>query len=383
MSRTSVLALLSLLGLALGPVRAQDYEYTDEIDDQPPARRQARPSSGFWPTPRMMDLFIDRLVEDDLADTYGLDEDQVYNVQETIRERFPTWLNEHRGEIMQLTNEYLEALLNDEPPSPEDVAQWAQRALPLLDGFMDQFEGSAEDMRMFLTDDQQIIMDGQLAAFRVGMGFMTQRLGQWSEGGFNPEEHWIHNAQAQRYQHEQEVYMKQEMEAAKREAMGEASYQQFEVIRQQQRHADQHAGPRPANAPSLPKDEWTRYTEDFIRRYELNDEQQQQAYRILRALHEQRDKYLRREAIRNRIDEAEEMLTKAETDEQRARAQAAVEGLKRPLERMFQTLKERLLKLPTRAQHAAARSKEQAESPTTQPAAAAETGAKRESPSSP
>ncbi|MGD8450248.1 MAG: hypothetical protein PVJ57_00390 [Phycisphaerae bacterium] len=379
MSRISILALLSLLGLALAPVRAQNY--MDEDQDRP-TRREAVPSAGLFPTQRMMELFIDRLVEDDLADTYGLDEDQIYNVQDTLRGRFPAWLQEHRGEIMQLSNEYFEALLNNEPPSAEQVAVWAQRVLPLMDGFMDQFEGSAEDMRQFLTDDQQIIMDGQLAAFRVGMNFMTQRVGEWSEGGFDPEIHWIHNASAQQYQRDQEVHMQQQMDEAKREAMGEAAYQEFEVIRVQQRHADRTATPRPANDPKLPQDEWTRYTEDFIRRYDLNQDQQNQAHRILFALQEQRNNYLRRETVRKRIDEAEKLLKAAETDEQRAQAQATVESLKRPLERMFKSLKERLDKLPTRAQRAAVLAKEKEKSPTTQPADD-ETGAKRESPSSP
>ena len=78
---------------------------------------------------------------------------------------------------MQLTNEYFEALLGGEAPDPADVAQWSQRVLPLLDEMVDEFEGVGEDMRGFMTEDQQVVLDGQLAAFRVATSYMTQRAG--------------------------------------------------------------------------------------------------------------------------------------------------------------------------------------------------------------
>ncbi len=161
-----ILTLLGMVALA-GPAFAQRTPRQ--------AEQQQIPSAGFWPTPLMMERFIDRLTED-LAVTYDLDEDQLYNTRELWRERFPSWLNDHRGEIMQLTNEYFEALLAGEPPAPVDVAGWAGRALPLFDEFADLVEGVTEEMGTYFTDDQRVMLDSHMAGFRTGLGFVVQRL---------------------------------------------------------------------------------------------------------------------------------------------------------------------------------------------------------------
>ena len=110
------------------------------------------------------------------------------------------------------------------------------------------------------------------------------------------------------------------------------------------------------------EDEWERYTRTFIARFELDDEQRNSAWRIMRDCQQQRARYLaskrarvvqlQRRLSENKSDEAEKPLREI------TNALRELEELKRPVVKIFEKqLKPRLDKLPTRAQRAAAAEK--------------------------
>ena len=86
--------------------------------------------------------------------------------------------------------------------------------------------------------------------------------------------------------------------------------------------------------------------------YQLTEDQQARAHKVLRSAHEQRDRYLRRAGAR--IAQVQQKLKEAKTESARAAAQAEGQELARPVDRMFKQLKERLNKIPTRKQRVAA-----------------------------
>jgi hypothetical protein len=92
---------------------------------------------GFWPTPLMLERILDRVAEN-MGRIYDMDEEQLEQTRQVLRETFPKWLKENRAEIMELTNQFFEAQLHDEPPDPEMVTGWAQAApagrVPRADG---------------------------------------------------------------------------------------------------------------------------------------------------------------------------------------------------------------------------------------------------------
>ena len=289
----------------------------------------------------MMELFIDR-VSEDMSRTYDFDEDQLYNIRQLWKERFPTWLNEHRAELMQLTNEYMEALLAGEPPDPADVARWAGRMLPLAEEFFDLCEQVNEEMRGYLTDEQQVLLDGHMAGFRVGSSYLTQRLARWSEGGFDAQTEWPGSPDHRRAQQERQAQIAREAREAERIARGETAGPA------ETSGSPQQTASAPVAAASAPQDEWARYVEDFIRRYQLTSEQQSRAYKYLRSLQESREKYLRR--VGPQLADAVKSLQDADDAERREQAAQRHKQLMRPLERMFTQLREKLDKLPTRQQ---------------------------------
>jgi hypothetical protein len=304
--------------------------FAQEIDDQRydeqgrPKRSTEIPTAGFWPTERMTNRVIDRITGK-MADEYDFDDSQLRLTREIFKARFPTFLNENRAEIQTLLNQYLEAILDDQPPAVEDVAYWAQRVQPLLAEFEEVCHEVGEGMREYLNEDQEVLLDAQVAAFQTGVRMAQNKLGVWAEGGYDPETEWIHRGGGPR-----------QSEGA--EAPGGPGEDE----------AEGQAQP----GAKTPKDEWTIYTEQFIERYQLNAEQKQKAYAFLRRQQEERDRYLRQKT--DEMEEVTKRLQAATTEEERKAAVAQYDRLTAPVERMFERLKERLDTLPTRAQRRAA-----------------------------
>lgn len=332
---TPLVAILATAALA------QDVDQADE--DRGPRRAEKIPTEGFWPTQKMMERMIDRLT-DGIADNFDFDDSQLELTREVFKARFPEFLNENRAEIQTLLNQYFEALLNDEPPAIEEVAEWAGRVQPLMTGFGEVCDEVADSMREYLNDDQAVLLDAQYVAFQAGMKMAQNKLAVWADGGYDPETEWIHRDTRRE--------SRAEREAAEREA-------------------DEAAG-----TPPPPKDEWTIYTEQFIARYELNDEQKQKAFTFLQRQQEARDRYLRRSA--DEMARVTKLLTEAETEEERAASLEAYQRLNAPVDQLFEQLKDRLETLPTRAQRKAAIEAGRVEEPKPKPATPATAPSKEE-----
>jgi len=292
-----------------------------------PERATEIPTAGFWPTPKMMDRIIDRIV-DQMIKHYDLDENQIELTRDLIGSRYPEFLTENRAEIQTLLNQYFEALLNDEPPLPEEVAEWAVRVQPMLAEFGEVTHEVTESMREYLGDEQVVMLDAETAAFNAGMTMVQNKMSVWVEGGYDPETEWIHPPKD------------------RDESEGAAEDAEVEYVEELE---TEEVEPGPV-------DEWALYTQRFVERYQFNDEQKQKAYAILRRQQEARDRYLRRKV--DEMTRVTKILSESETEQERQAAQASFERLNAPVDRIFEQLKERLDTLPTRAQRRAAAEKE-------------------------
>lgn len=305
----------------------------------PPEERYV--SEGFWPTQRQIELFFDR-VADSMVEMYDLDEQQFLATRQILRETMPKFLKENQRELKALLNEFIEAQLGGEPPDPNAIQSWSSRALPMLEKFETVVQGITDEMREFLTDEQAVKLDAEHAAFKTGLSLITGKLHVWAEGGFNPETDWPTDPrERRRREHEERVAARAEMEKARQAVLAAGN---------EAGPATGKPGDPPAEMVTRPgeRDEWELYVVSFIRRYDLNEEQQQQAYALLRAKQEERDQYLK--SKRAELDAVRERLAKALNDEARKAAQQAFDTLNRPVSRMFTQLKDRLERLPTRKQ---------------------------------
>lgn len=343
--------------LAMALILAAPVFALAQDEPPPPERLQEVPQAGFWPTQRMMDRIVVKITEE-MGEQYEMDEDQLERTRALV-ERFPKWFQDNRAEIMDLTNQYFEALLEDDPPTPEVVAAWAARVLPLTQEFKGLVDETTDEMRTFMTDDQQDKLEQELAGVNVGFNFVTNKLGAWAAGGYDPETEWINDRGRER-----DI---EEKRAVKAEADAAAAAEKAAQEGERAEIADAQGGgtPPPATADiakptetskAKPKDEWETYVDDFIRRYELDEAQKNSAYRILRAQQQERERLLTRRA--KDIDRAQKLVADAKTPDEKAAAKAEYEKVNAPIERCYQKLKDGLDKLPTRKQKADAAKKE-------------------------
>src|SRR5438067_13874111 len=94
-----------------------------------PSSRPSESEAGFWPTRRMIDLFLERGA-DDIARRYVLGDEQREALIADMRQRWPVFLERHRKTIQPIMNEVIEMRLAGETPTPEKAAEWAASALP-------------------------------------------------------------------------------------------------------------------------------------------------------------------------------------------------------------------------------------------------------------
>lgn len=331
----------------------------EEFYQDRPRRTTSIPTEGFWPTKLMMERIFERIA-DEMASNYEMDDDQRDRTASLFKGRLVRFLDKNRPEIQSLMNEFFEVQLHNQAPTPEAVATWSQRVLPLLDDLKVVVEDMTEGMREYFTDDQVTKLEGELAAFHTGLTIASAKLGTWAAGQYDPEREWFAPGPGrERMQREEAEKMEAEMVDAQRQAERAATTDAADsaVGESHDRGADSPArsGPAPASAPaSRPssKDEWTIYTDDFVRRYDLEPEQEQKARSFLRSQQFERDRYLQRKSAE--IEKVTQAAMDSAGEEDRARAKEDADRLQAPIERMFQQLKDKLNTLPTRAQRARA-----------------------------
>lgn len=344
-----------------------------DFDDEPQIATEV-PVDGFFPTPLMIDRFINRGTEH-MADQFEFDDEQLDFVRTVLKSRIPQWLQLHKAEIKVLTNEYLEAILHDEPPSPQDVSRWSDRVLPLVDGFQEVIERSAEDFEPVMTDDQLVTLEGDLAALRVGMSFVRSKLELWREGGYDPDVDWPHGSRHDEIERLEQEALENAQREARAQATGTASPKENKYPGNDNANTPSStptttpatAAKKPASKPATSTDEWDQYVTDFVAHYELNPDQVASARRYLQEAKRMRDRYqtIKVDAFRK----IEKRLSTADADDI-ADIQAEYNKLRAPIDRYFQKLKDRLNKLPTRAQRKAAAERpiNPKQQPTTTPA---------------
>jgi hypothetical protein len=332
-----------------------------------PERATEVPSEGgFWPTPKMVERVIDRITEEGIG-TYTFDEIQLDQTREILKRRVPQWMQENRAEIMTLMNQWFEALLDEEPPTAEDVAKWAERVLPVVQSFEQEVVGITDEMREFLNEDQVTVLEGELAAFHIGIQFATNKVRDWADGQFDPEVDWPGGSredEADQAERDAEIAAARarENEIARREGRPLPFPEGGPVSAESPPVPVEPVPPAPTATPATPSakpekaDEWTKYVDEFIRKYDLNDDQQSKARSALKTAQTNRDNYLKKKKTVRELAEIEKLATelKDATDEESRKKLTEVEERRRklhePVENEFNRLKRKLDDLPTREQ---------------------------------
>ncbi|MCP4249107.1 MAG: hypothetical protein GY778_18850 [bacterium] len=310
------LALLLTLTCFLGQA-GQAAEPADSPVQQN-APNEAAPD-GLWPSERMIELMIKRWAAE-ASTEYELTDKQHSQVEARMLDRWPRFMRENRSAVQPLVNEYIEAHLGLEPPAPEQVQDWAERALPVFDAFREQIDAGMAEVEELLTPDQRQRYGAQ--KIRTGSQFdaFRQRITQWKSGQYNPNEWWEPPAGRS---------------AARRGGASDGK----------------QAPPEPPDQISTELDAWERFVADFVSQHRFNPGQKTAAESILK---EQKDKAIaHRQRHRDEIVKLERRLAKGQPDA----ADEVSEDLQRlygPIDELFQELERRLRLIPTESQRRAA-----------------------------
>lgn len=355
-----VVGILGLFGpAAIAQNQSRNTSESDHLDGY-----------GIMLSPSVMEKLLDRIAEK-MASDLQFDEAQAEESRRIFKENVLKFIKQNQREMTQLTNEFLEMRLDGNPPTPEAVADWSKRAMPMLERTKEIVGNVSEQMRPIMNDEQQVKMEASLAAFEVGTNFVGRRLQNWSDGGFDVATDWWKSPGVQKLDSQRARELESAVRQARESKLAALRGEQSPTLAQVEIETPMEPvvpvssteTPTPANpvqpqtltpkvtirsAPAAPKDEWTVYTENYISRYKLNADQQQKAMTHLGNAQSQRENFLRGKG--RQMEDIERTFKAAKTPEEVKAADEQYQKLMKPVERMFDNLKEKLDGLPTREQ---------------------------------
>lgn len=362
-----------LMGLLLSAgAAAQNGDYDRSRADK---RIPAELPDEFYPTKSMVSWVVEQSTNQ-FSESLGLDPQQKEILVAKFMAEIPRYLAENRDTLQPTINNFINMMASQEAPTPEKVAEWAQKALPAVEGFTGHLRELTDSMREHLTDEQNVSLDGMQAAFDVGTKHMLGRLSDWGDGGFDATRDWHRSPGHREREREREQKIGSEAEYFKAVAEGRTDVAPPPHLVEEgivPANAAVVGGPGAANGaavagganPGAPqaaargpaaaaaaKDEWTLYVEQFCDRYQLNAEQRAKASQFLARAQAQRADWMGKKGAL--IERLEQMLKSAKTEDGKKQAEQQLSKLKEPFSRHFNQLKEKLDKLPTAKQRSEA-----------------------------
>ena len=258
-----------------------------------------------WDLPGRFDALVHVLSE-----RYALTEPQQQLLSELIARGGSAIIAHHGGRLLQIGLEARLSLAAGESFTPEQVARWCGELQPVLDEARRQLDDGTRELMQALDPAQRATLETDLGVVHQRLDGLPEVARGWADGGWQPAD-W-----------------------------GFAG-------------AVPPAG-EPASRPSVAEDgdAWASYVREFIRRYQLDDAQQVRAWIVYRELKWRADR------VRQRLGPAAPVSSTRRSDEDGPSAPHGVRS--RAAERaariadLFEQLRRRLERLPTRAQQRAA-----------------------------
>jgi len=322
--------LMNLTFIVFAAIPAQTITVPTEANSKPTnAPADAAPAEGLWPSPRLLNLMLQRWAEE-ACEEYDLDGDQRAKIREATVKRFESFLTENRSQIQPLANEFIEMRMTLEPPSKERVQAWADRALPVFEKSRDKIRESNDEFRKVLRPMQRAKFEVDALQMSAGMAIAEQKLKEWKGGEVDKDVFWEPLPAERRQRRE---------ERRRRRGEGEQS-------------AESASPKTPVDQIVAELDRWEKYVTDFVQMFNLDEGQRTTALSCLSELKER--------AIAHRDRRREDIARLEYRIEHNAANDAPLDELKKqlnelygPIDDMFKELQTRLDKVPTVEQRAA------------------------------
>jgi hypothetical protein len=328
-----------------------------------------------WAVHQRLDAFVNILSE-----RYFLDESQEQVLRQLFVEESSGLFQRNIGRIMSYAPEIIQTRAAGAPFTPEQVARWSQRAGPVLQDLRQTFGRAAQRFEHSLDEQQRDLLRTDMeAGERRITGVLRDLNERWAKGDWDAADWGMDDDPIQLGMRQRDAGAPtdaSEPATATRDGSAAASTSDGDGAAATDRNAPPASatdappargasGDRPdarrarADAgPVLaaPDDPWAPYVREFIARYRLKQGQQEAAWRIHRSAAERRDQLLHRYQQRNGEPGSASPSSASPDSPGAARNPQLVLTPEQAdsVARVFDQLRSRLERLPTRAQRAAA-----------------------------
>ncbi len=316
-----------------------------------------------------------------LGERYALDEEQEQRLRVTVAREANGVFQRNAPRIMQYALDAIRTRTAGEPFTPEKVAQWAKLARPVFDDSRSKFEAAAEEFIATLRPDQQELARRDLDAGRARADTVEAMTDRWMRGGWEASD-WGLDTDPIQMAGEQRLA---ELRAvAEERATAEAAAAKPATAAPVTRTP---TAPRPgASTPRSPRPEdrarltptpgarhpvpvpppaaetakpapekegpWAKYVREFIAKFKLNKDQEATAWRLHHAMESRADQVRKRYGLQ--IDNVKSRMSK-DSEAMAKEVKKLEDHQTAAVDKIFEQLKSRLDRIPTRAQREAAK----------------------------
>ena len=310
---------------------------------------------------------FDRAVEI-LGGRYGLDADQEQVLRGLAIRTSTEMFQKHSDRIMQYAVEAIQTRAAGEPFTSEQVARWVKLAEPVFQDSRRRVNAVTQTFMKELGEDQQVLVQRDLDAMNRRMADVEVMSRKWAQGEWQPSD-WgleadpIQTGGMAAAATSQDGGRVGERPVTVRRGNGEpAKEPERTTARSTRRTSGQERAPteKPAQTrrqasvsnrgggSGASNDPWAQYVQRFIDKYQLDDVQQTKAWKIYRDVKARADKH--RSRYGQQIDAARQRDETSDGGKSNAAARELESKLQANLDQLFERLKQRLERLPTRAQ---------------------------------
>ncbi|MBI4719222.1 MAG: hypothetical protein HY763_15600 [Planctomycetes bacterium] len=136
-----------------------------------------------WDLPGRFDV-----ISAGVARRYGLSAEQKERFQRMVLRETALLLTRNAEVILRQTSESLQARGQGVPFAPEQIARWTKESEPLLADARDSFQRMLGELRQAFTEDQQRILDRDVASYEKRMAHLDRMRARWAEGRWSAED---------------------------------------------------------------------------------------------------------------------------------------------------------------------------------------------------
>lgn len=314
-----------------------------------------------------------------MSDRYLLDEQQEQSFRRMVSKVASEVLSKHGERIMEYAGEVIDTRAAGRPIEAEQVAHWVELARPVMDDVRQRVQTAAEGFLDELSPEQREVFTRDLRAADRRFERLHERSEAWQRGEWSPADWGLSNDPIQTGTRVADAGAGEQPAGDAQPAApdvpegepGTRGVRQPPRARQVRPPPDDapqadasdgangddepaaaaRAGRRRGGRPeATSNDEWSRYVAEAIRRFRLNDAQQNSAWKVYRDLANRRDALIRKARPATAAPSA-------------AASDKPSEKLAADVQRLFDDLKRRIDRIPTRAQRRAAESADAAAQP--------------------